>query len=278
MNPTEKYDLAVAYRVCSHNSKHAPVKFLNDKFNLVKLCLESFKAATAGLRVKMFVILDGCPPDYEYLFRSSFDAKDLELIYARRHGNAATFREQVRILCEQTACELVYLAEDDYLYRPGALAEMAVTMREMISVPDFATPYDHPDYDSFSRTLHGLFKTTPRYVLRETGWRNRTSTTLTFMARRSSLKQCRALFESINYGNLMPDLALWMAVTKSHVFNPLAFVRWILTGKSFWAFSWLLAWWVGWKNIIAGKQFKLVAPTPSLATHAARGFIASGFA
>jgi hypothetical protein len=53
-------DLAVAYRIYPRVSKsHA--FFSADKFRLSKMCLDSFRGALGGLRVKVWALLDGCP-------------------------------------------------------------------------------------------------------------------------------------------------------------------------------------------------------------------------
>jgi len=66
----------------------------------------------------MWVLLDDCPPIYEEMFSRLWAPDDL--VWMRYPGvkDAATFREQVRILMEQTDSEMVYLAEDDYFYLP----------------------------------------------------------------------------------------------------------------------------------------------------------------
>jgi hypothetical protein len=57
---TQMIDLAVAYRIYPRVSKsHA--FFSADKFRLSKMCLDSFRGALGGLRVKVWALLDGCP-------------------------------------------------------------------------------------------------------------------------------------------------------------------------------------------------------------------------
>ena len=58
------YDLVIAYRIYPTVSK-VPPAYPTDKYKLSELCLKSFREATAGLRVKMHVILDNCPKEYE---------------------------------------------------------------------------------------------------------------------------------------------------------------------------------------------------------------------
>ena len=93
------YDLVIAYRIYPGIAKVPPV-YSHDKYKLSKLCLESLRQSLVGLRVKVYAILDNCPPDYEALFLSSFASEDLELIILSKEegGNKATFRKQIEIL------------------------------------------------------------------------------------------------------------------------------------------------------------------------------------
>ena len=90
----------------------------------------------------MFVLLDNCPPSYEDLFKRYFDEHDLELIRLNGVGNRATFDMQIDILLDQNFSEIVYFAEDDYLYLPNQFQSMARFLREEQQV-DFVSPYDH---------------------------------------------------------------------------------------------------------------------------------------
>jgi hypothetical protein len=58
-----RFDLAVAYRVYPGISKE-PAVHADDKLRLAELCLRSFKEALGTLRVKVWALLDGCPPEY----------------------------------------------------------------------------------------------------------------------------------------------------------------------------------------------------------------------
>src|ERR1700683_3904958 len=81
-------DLAIAYRIYPGISK-SPAFFPTDKFKLSEMCLWSFKKALGGLRVKIWALLDGCPPEYETLFRETFQSDDLEILWLDKIGNLA---------------------------------------------------------------------------------------------------------------------------------------------------------------------------------------------
>jgi len=267
------YDLAIAYRVYPKMSAHPPPIFAEDKFKLAELCAKSFKQSLGGLRVKLWVLLNNCPPEYENLFTQLWPAADLTLVRYSNVSGSTTLHEQLRLLMEQTDAEIVYLAEDDYFYLPGQFP-LAVDFLRQNPDADFATPYDSPDLHQTD--LHDCIDETR--LLGEKRWRSSVSTTHTFLARRSALIECRdlcdRLFQAFSKG-VSPDLAMFMALTKKRVFNPIKFVLWLPVHR-FWAGSIFLAWLYGWRQILFGRRFTLWTPDPSIATHMDRELQAPG--
>lgn len=264
---TKSHDLAVCFRIYPGLSGKPAFGF-TDKLTMVRINLQSFKAAIGGLKVKMWFLLDSCPPAYEDLVRSTFPKADLEIVALQKAGNQATFLRQLEILSGQLAAELVYFAEDDYLHLPGALEKSVAFMRRHPEA-DFLTLYDHVDYhNKYIHKLRGQ-----NFDELEHRWRTVTSTCLTFMARQTALKQTLRVFST--YARKNSDLGLWMALTKSRVTNPWSFIRSIEDGV-FFAASYALAWRHAWRNILFGKQRTLWGPVPSLATHLDKNGIAPG--
>jgi hypothetical protein len=248
-------DLAVAYRIYPGVSK-SPAFFSADKFRLSKMCLDSFRGALGGLRAKVWALLDGCPPEYEELFRETFSGYDLEIISLSKIGNLATFSRQIDLLTSQMEASHVYFAEDDYFYFPDALEKMVTFMRGNQDV-DFVTPYDHPDSYSTSSRFE-------RHLVRPFGdryWRTASSTCLTFLTSRENLVRTASIFKTYNAGNM--DCSLWLALTQRFALaNPRIHCHDLLRAK-IWAKTWM---W-GAKNILLGKQYRLWVPLPTLATH-----------
>lgn len=264
-----KYDLAVAYRIYPKVSSHPPPIFVDDKLKLAGLCLDSFKASLGNLRVKLWVLLDNCPPAYEEMFSRLWSPEDLVLMHYPGVGDGATFREQARILMEQTDAEIVYLAEDDYFYLPNQFP-LAVHFLKQNPDADFVSPYDHPDI--YATDLHKL----PRMAKMADGktWNSCMSTTHTFLTTRKKLQECCWVFLA-SYGRASPDLSKWMALTKRRIFNPIAFARWVVA-HPFWAGSIFYAWRYCWRQILFGKKYALWIPHPSIATHMVAGMEAPG--
>jgi hypothetical protein len=248
-------DLAVAYRIYPGVSKIPPF-FSTDKYKLSEMCLHSFKRALGGLRVKIWALLDGCPPEYEALFRETFQGYDLEILSLNKIGNLATFSLQIDLLTTQTEAPYVYFAEDDYFYLPDALEKMVTFMRKNPDV-DFVTPYDHPDsYNTSSRF--------ERHLVRPFGdryWRTASSTCLTFLTSCQNIIRTKSMFRTYSRGNW--DCPVWLALTQKLELANLR-VHWRgLFRLAIWAKT--LIW--GYRRLLFGRRYRLWVSLPTLATH-----------
>lgn len=259
------FDLAVCLRIYPKVSG-TPIFGFTDKLELVRLSLQTFKQGIGSLRVKLWVLLDNCPPPYQELVELLFSEYTPEIIQLPGIGNEATFDKQIEILLRQCAADLVYFAEDDYLYVPGAL-ERGVAFLKRHPEADFLTLYDHPDY--YTKYIHKI----RGFNVLEEGvcWRTVVSTCLTFMTRRSVLAETAHVLRTYTRKN--SDLGVWLVLTKVRMMNPWAIIRSLSEG-AFFLGSYLLGLRHGWQYLFFGKRRTLWAPDPSLATHMESKYIA----
>lgn len=264
------YDLAVAYRIYPKVSKPSHgLPFDTDKLRQAELCLRSFKCSLGNLRVKIWAILDTCPTEYEDLFRRYFPAEDLVLVTLQDAGNHGTFSKQIDILLEQRDAENIYFAEDDYLYRPVAFAQLIDFLHHGHNV-QFVSPFDHPD--DYNLNFHDF----PKWVQVYNGlhWRNAASTCLTFLTTRECLLRYKRIFRSYERRNY--DTSLWISLTKYRVFNVFSMLRYAAKDDLFGRIlvkAWLHS---AWQNVF-GLRAKLWVPMPSIALHLDRHHVAPGF-
>jgi hypothetical protein len=260
MIPTPTYDVAVAYRVYPKVSKPAlSLPFGDDKVLSAETCLKSFKNSLGSLRVKLWAILDGCPREYEELFRRHIASDDLVIVNLEGIGNGATFDRQIDILLQQNDAAVVYFAEDDYLYLPDKFPLMINFLASQSDV-GFISPFDH--LDCYTLSLHRG----PKWLKVHDShhWRTASSTCLTFLTRKETLKRYEHVFRSYARGNY--DSSLWMSLTKQRVFNPFALIRYFAQGQFYWKIL-VKAWLYNWAQILFGKKTKLWVPVPGIATH-----------
>jgi hypothetical protein len=249
------FDLAIAYRIYPGITK-TPAFHAEDKFRLAESCLRSFSRACGALRVKVWALLDGCPPEYETLFRETLQGVDLEILNLNKIGNLATFSLQIDLLTRQTDAEYVYFAEDDYFYFPGALEKMVAFMRDNPDA-DFVTPYDHPDsYITYAKHERHLLK-----LYGDRYWRTAGSTCLTFLTSHKTLLATSRIFRTFARDNR--DCSIWMVLAQKF---GLANLR-VHFHDRFRMESWVYAWWWGLRQILFSRKYRLWGPMPTLATH-----------
>jgi hypothetical protein len=270
MTSAGKYDLAVAYRIYPKVSKPAMgLPFSDDKLRLSEVCLQSFRRSLGNLRAKIWVLLDGCPPEYADIFRTCFAEEDLELIPLAGVGNYGTFNRQIEILGCQTDSEVIYFAEDDYFYLPGQFHEMLDFLEAHRDV-DFVSPFDHRD--CYTMELHRR----PAWLRAFGGrhWRSAASTCLTFLTTRRILRETEHIFRT--YAQRNYDSSLWLMLTKERVVAPWDWPR-LISRQPFTMKILAKAWLFGWHQLIFGERRTLWTPVPSIATHMDLNALAPGF-
>ncbi len=253
-----QYDVCVAYRIYPRVSK-VPFIHPDNKFKLAEVGVSTFKTSLGALKAKVFFILDNCPPEYETMILKYFRQEDVEFVRCNAEGNLATFGRQLDILLSQNFSDVVYFAEDDYVYRPDVMGN-AISLLSNNSV-HFVTLYDHLDsYDLEIHTMHNY----SIFLHSNTHWRTSASTCLTFLTTKETLRKTEKILRSYCYGNW--DSSLWFAITKFNVYNFL-FAAKMLVKDRFYFKMLLLSWLKGWWQIVFGKKYTLVQPIPSMATH-----------
>lgn len=260
----QKYDLVVAYR-CYPGVSKDPLFFKSNKFKLTETCLRSFNKGLGDVNAKIIVLLDKCPKSYELMFRKILKNRNLEIINLPGIGNAKTFELQIDKLVNQNDSDLVYFAEDDYLYLPNSFKKMINFIKNNKNI-DFISAYDHLDY--YQMAIHR----NPN-IMQEGNqrWRVSSSTCLTFLAKKKSLKDSKKVF--LSYTRKNRDVSVWLSLTKINLFNPQLLFKDPLSFKII-GYTWFR----GWQQIIFGKKRVLVTPLPSLATHIESTAIAPGIA
>lgn len=253
-----KYKLTIAMRIYPGISK-TPVFYSNNKFKLVELSLQSLKLCIGTISTKIYFILDGCPIEYEELVLKYFSKENTSIEHTHSIGNNASFRRQLEILSSQTDSEYIYFAEDDYLYRPGQFESMIHFMEANENI-DFITCYDHQDY--YSHPIHNYEMKTMQFESFQ--WKSVCSTCCTFLSRRDTLNKTMKHFMTYSKGN--NDCAMWLSLTKKHIYNPFAYIKFFFKNKE--AFN-ILKTGIkyGFVNYFRFKEYHLWVRVPSVATH-----------
>ncbi|MBC7828790.1 MAG: glycosyltransferase family 2 protein [Chitinophagaceae bacterium] len=259
------HDLAVAWRIYPGVSK-TPIIHSTDKFQLVKTCLLSFLKSTAGIRIRYYFILDGCPDSYHQLIQKLFGEQSYSVIKTDKIGNLATFALQVDILLKQSEAEIVYFAEDDYLYKPGQFGKMVNLVRECRDV-DFVSCYFTPDI--YNHPIHQHQRELKRF--NDHLWISDSSTCMTFMTTKKTLQETKNVLLTYSKGN--NDCALWLVLTKTHIYNPVRYLKYFML-KDKESFNIMkVAVKYSFRYFFSFSRYTLWIPYPGIGTHLEKGLV-----
>lgn len=258
-----KYDLAIAYRIYPKISKIQAIH-PDNKYELSRVCLESFYNALKNVNAYIYIILDGCPPEYKALFKKTLVEIDYEFIDKDGVGNAKTFSLQMDLLLNQDKSNVIYFAEDDYYYLDNTFTELLKAIKD--PRVDFVTPYDHPD--TYNTDFHNYQKT--YYEIGGRKWGVMSSTTMTFMTTQKTLRETKHIFDTYTIRNY--DASLWLSLTKLNAYNILLMLKLMFINKPIFKYFLKLYYFTP-LQVLFGKKRILVQAVPALATHMETAFL-----
>lgn len=203
------------------------------------LCLESMIAAARALEPAPTItfVNDGPMPEERVaLMEGAGDVVSLPGL-----GNSGSYRRTLKMALDVPEDAVVYLAEDDYLYRRDALRKLAGAVGELPDI-DYFTLYDHLDrYTRSDDAVGGLSRV---FLAAGHHWRSVESTCMTFAARAEALRHDSWVHRYCTRRSAPDDRKLWRMTQGT------TWYRWKLPKRT------------------------LVGPVPSLATHMVTPFLA----
>lgn len=180
------------------NAKRRPT------FHSKLLCLRSAVQSLVrvpGARLLLLVDADELPSAFAALLPSDLP---VERLFLGGIGNGPTYQRQLELLEELPPEDVVYLSEDDYLYRPEAFPRLVGAVEALPEV-DYFGLYDHPDRYERTDDARPAARRQVWYA-EDSHWRWAESTCMSFGARVATLEADRALHRGFvvagdNYSN-----------------------------------------------------------------------------
>jgi|UniRef100_A0A6C0BQZ0 hypothetical protein len=197
--------LKVYYRISDKGKTINKPEYINNR-----LCLENF-CSCFNNDVDITFVADNCNNDtIEWL--KTFGKE----IVRTSLGNATSclYTLDLALSRARNDTELVYFVEADYLHRPDSLN----VLMEGLERFDYVTLYDHPDKYMLRSpnpfVQHGG-EVTKVYLTASTHWKETNSTTMTFAAKVSTLREDRMVFaEFCEKRNIPDDFQCFVSLTK----------------------------------------------------------------
>lgn len=249
--------LTICLRVYPRISKN-PIGNFKNKYDLFQVTYFSLLSSLKKIDYFIFIILDNCPNEYKKYVEQVTKIDNYKIIEVSYNSNIKTFNLQKKILLEQKKSEIIFLCEDDYLFLENGLESIIKIMNKDLPF-DFITPYYHIDYDKNEIQNLSPEKT---IIINNQKYCYKISTTLTFITTRTILKETLHIFETFSKGNY--DFSIFASLTAK---NLLRFPRPKYLFNLFYIKAILKAYLLSFKQIWFGKQYKLIVPLQSVATH-----------
>jgi hypothetical protein len=187
--------LTVFYRISDKGKTIGKPDYINNR-----LCLENFCHCFNG-NVNVTFIADNCTDDtIQWLETFGKDIVQTSL------GNATSclYTLDLALSRARNETDYVYFVEADYLHRPGSQKVLLEGLEKF----DYVTLYDHPD-KYMLRSPNPFVKdggeATKVYLSTSTHWKETNSTTMTFAAKVSTLREDREVFAKFCVNRTIPD-------------------------------------------------------------------------
>jgi hypothetical protein len=177
-----------------------------------------------------FIVIADNITDHTREFLTSFTDNIIDVNIG---SGAGTFNLALDLALKEADDQIIYFVENDYIHRNGSREAIDDIFNSDLLF-DYCTLYDHPDkylnpYEGGNPFCLGKSEQTRVFLTNTSHWKYTNSTTMTFMARVSTLKQDEAI------------LRKWTSETHPHDFN--MFIE------------------------LGQKGRKIISPIPGFATH-----------
>tara|TARA_Y100000592_G_C5437406_1_gene301503 strand:+ start:719 stop:1408 length:690 start_codon:yes stop_codon:yes gene_type:complete len=148
-----------------------------------------------------------------------------EISYLEMGNGAATFNVALNEALTYNDDEIVYFLENDYLHKPGS---QKILLEGFDLGADFVSLYDHPDKymdpnEGGNPYCEGRSETTRVYLTDSVHWKITNSTTMTFAAKVSTLKNCEETLRKHTSGTHPNDFQMFLdlVMDKKYLVTPI---------------------------------------------------------
>jgi len=211
--------MRILYRISNNSYNKAKLKNATKEH-----CFRNFLDNFLTTKDKLYIIADNVNDELrDYLKRLT--PNNGHLFEVNTGSNGASFRLQLSLISQIPPDEVVFLHEDDYLYRPhpndsADTKYNNTVLLEGLDKADYATLYDHPD-KYLPPELGGNPLVSNKgiehsgvFLSKHSHWKYTNSTTLTFAAKSSTLLADRAIWLKYVSGEHPDDFHAFLELGK----------------------------------------------------------------
>lgn len=198
--------MKIVYRISDAGYNKVKPEYINNENCLENFC-EVFQKQKNQFDI--IVIADNISEATDYMIQKYIPIEDIHYVSVG-HG-AGTFNLALDMALKYDDDEIVYFVENDYLHKPGAdkVLEEGFTIGY-----DYVALYDHPDkYINGANPFVEDGGEVTRLMLTDScHWKLTNSTTMTFAAKVSTLKQDEAILREFTSGTHPNDFQMFLAL------------------------------------------------------------------
>jgi hypothetical protein len=198
--------MKIIYRISDAGYNKVKPDYINNENCLKNFC-EVFSKQKHNFDIK--IIADNISEATDYMIQKYIPIDDITYVSVG-HG-AGTFNLALDMALKENDDEIIYFLENDYLHKPGA----DKILEEGFSLGfDYVALYDHPDkYINGANPFVEDGGEVTRLMLTDScHWKLTNSTTMTFAAKVSTLKQDEAILRDFTSGTHPDDFMMFLAL------------------------------------------------------------------
>jgi hypothetical protein len=198
--------MKIIYRISDSGYNKVKPDYINNENCLKNFC-EVFSKQKHNFDIK--IIADNISEATDYMIQKYIPIDDITYV-SIGHG-AGTFNLALDIALKEKDNEIIYFLENDYLHKPGA----DKILEEGFSLGyDYVSLYDHPDkyINGANPFVEDGGEVTRLMLTNSCHWKLTNSTTMTFAARVSTLKQDEAILREFTSGTHPNDFYMFLAL------------------------------------------------------------------
>jgi hypothetical protein len=198
--------MKIIYRISDAGYNKVKPDYINNENCLKNFC-EVFSKQKHNFDIK--IIADNISEATDYMIQKYIPIDDITYV-SIGHG-AGTFNLALDIALKEKDNEIIYFLENDYLHKPGA----DKILEEGFSLGyDYVSLYDHPDkyINGANPFVEDGGEVTRLMLTNSCHWKLTNSTTMTFAARVSTLKQDESILREFTSGTHPNDFYMFLAL------------------------------------------------------------------
>ncbi len=199
--------MTIIYRISDSGYNKVKPPYINNEE-----CLKNALKAFPHTEYNWIIFADNISGQTDDMIKKYLSAE--HIIYVKVGHGAGTFNLALDYALQLNDDEIVYFIENDYLHKNDS----SIVLQEGFNLgADFISLYDHPDkyMDDINPYVEGGGEVTKVFLSKTCHWKLTNSTTMTFAAKVSTIKQYESTLRKYTTDTCPRDFDMWIDLRNS---------------------------------------------------------------